>query len=466
MERSEETSWSIEETATADFNDVRLTKRFGSLLETLASKPDKSIPGACKGWGETQAAYRFFNNEKVSAEKILKPHKEATLERIQQESVVLIIQDTSEIDFTHRDKIEGMGPLSYDTQQGFYLHPSIAVTPEGICLGVVDGKMWARDELGKKEERKNKCIEEKESNRWLEGYKIANEIAQKCENTRIINVADREGDIYELLMNCSKEEKGQAQWLVRSCQDRCLQDDEGKKLEKKLWDEARQAKLIGEIEFFLQGTTNRNGRKVKQEVRTKQVYLYPAQRKGEKLSAVLINIVFCTEKKTPKDTKKIEWLLLTSVSIESAEDAFEIVQWYLRRWQIEIFFKILKSGCEIEELQFKDFKKTGKCVALYMIVAWRILYLVMLGRNCPDMDCSVVLEESEWKSVYTIVKRKPPEKPPSLNVMIKMIASLGGYLNRKHDGPPGPQVMWLGMQRMRDFAIAWEIFSNLEKTYV
>lgn len=190
----------------------------------------------------------------------------------------------------------------------------------------------------------------------------------------------------------------------------------------------------------------------------------PPKRQACSLLPVEVNVVLCSEAKPPEGEKALEWLLLTSVAIDTAERALEIVQWYLCRWQIEIFFKILKSGCEIEELQFESFSRTANCLALYMIVAWRILYLTMLGRHCPELRSDFVLNEREWQSVYAITQRKkPPSKAPSLNIIIRMIASLGGYLGRKHDAEPGPQVMWIGMQRMRDFALAWEVFPGLKK---
>lgn len=463
------TSWVLEETAGAELGDARLNKRLGHLLEILSNNPNKTIPAACNGWTETLAAYRFFDNKAVTPEKILLPHKEATIKRMGEEPIVLIIQDTSEIDYSHRDSIEGMGPLCFDSQQGFYLHPSIAVTPERVCLGVVDGYWWARQELGKRFKHKNKPIEDKESYRWIKGYQVANEIAMRCPETMIVSIADREGDIYELLMH--PPGKKRANWIVRSTQNRQILSDKKAKdlLTDKLWERAEKAPKVGEIEFYIPATLERKARKVKQIVQARRVCLRPPKRKGFELPVVEINVVLCTEKRPPKGEKALQWLLLTSVTIETPERAVDIVQWYLCRWQIEIFFKVLKSGCEIEELQFESLKRLANCLALYMIVAWRILYLTMLGRHCPDMSSELVFDEKEWKAVYAVTQRKkPPKTAPTLNNMIKMIASLGGYLGRKHDGEPGPQVMWIGIQRMRDFAIAWEIFPGMknEKTYV
>lgn len=460
--REQKTSWVLEETLEANIGDARLNKRLGHLLELFSSRPDKQIPAACRGWKETLAAYRFFDNVQVTPEKILSPHKEATIRRIGQEPVVLIVQDTSEIDYSHREKIDGMGPLSFESQQGFYLHPSIAVTPERVCLGVVDGSLWSRKELGGKNKRGRK-IEEKESFRWLKSYEISNEIALSNPHTLVVNVADREGDIYELLMQPAQENT--ARWLVRSTQNRQLLKDKNQKnlLEDKLWERAKKAKKSGEIEFTLPKTAERKARKVKQVVQFCRVCLNPPRRQGIHLPAVEINVVLCTEIHPPKGEEALQWLLLTSVSVETPERAIEIVQWYLCRWQIEVFFKILKTGCGIEKLQLESFDRVANCLTLYLIVAWRILYVTMIGRHCPDMSCDLIFDEQEWKSVYAITQRKkPPKVAPKLSAMIYMIASLGGYLGRKYDSDPGPQVMWIGMQRMRDFAIAWDILPGLK----
>lgn len=455
--------WVLEEIEGVNIGDARLNKRLGNLLEIFTENPHKKIPAACNGWSETLAAYRFFDNEQVTPDKVLSPHKSATVKRIRQEEVVLIVQDTSEIDYSHREDIEGMGPLSFDCQQGFYLHPSIAITPERVCLGVVDGYMWVRKELGKRFKHKNKQIQEKESYRWIKGYQIANDIALQCPQTLIVNVADREGDIYELLMQPPAENT--ARWLVRSTQNRQLLKDKTRQdpLTDKLWEKAGKAPKIGEIEFYLPATAERKARKVKQLVQSRRVCLRPPKRKGSLLLPIEVNVVLCTEKHPPKGEKALQWLLLTSVKVETGEQAIEIVQWYLCRWQIEIFFKVLKSGCEIEELQFESFRRIANCLAVYMIVAWRILYLTMLSRCNPDMKSSLIFDDREWQSVYAITQRKkPPKIAPPLNVMMKMVASLGGHLGRKHDSHPGPQVMWIGMQRMRDFAVAWEVFSGMK----
>ena len=209
-------NWVVKELETLDLGDKRLNDRCESLLTTLSLNPKKSIPAACNGWAETIAAYRFMDNPLVTPEKIFAPHQEATLERIKTEKIVLMVQDTTEIKYEGREPIEGLGKMSYPLEQGLHLHPTLAITPDRTCLGVVDSKSWIREELGEKSKRFKKSIEEKESIRWLESYRASNEIAKNTPGTLVVNVADREGDIYELFLEKVAGEENQAHWLVRA----------------------------------------------------------------------------------------------------------------------------------------------------------------------------------------------------------------------------------------------------------
>ena len=155
----------------------------------------------------------------------------------------------------------------------------------------------------------------------------------------------------------------------------------------------------------------------------------------------------------------MEWLLSTSLPIDEIEQVRQVIQYYCVRWMIEVFFRVLKSGCRVEERRFEHIDRLWPCLAVYMIVAWRTLYVCRLGRSCPDVSCESVFEPAEWKSVWTVVKRtKPPNKPPCLSEMVWLVAQLGGYVKRRSDDPPGPQTTWIGLQRMYDFALSWKLF--------
>jgi Transposase DNA-binding/Transposase Tn5 dimerisation domain len=463
-------AWIEAETKGADFGDQRLNRRYELLLDRLSDKPTLSIPAACRGLAETTAAYRFFDSDKTDAAKVLQPHHDATVERIRTHKLVIVAQDTTEVELVRKQERVG-GPLNDESRYGLYLHPLLAMTPERVPLGVVTAKIWSRDpeEFAKSQEekrraRKAKPIEEKESGRWLEGYQNACALAAETPDTTIVAVSDSEGDIYECLQAGTA---GEAEFIVRGCQDRALLDEEHSLLLQTLACKAALGKMkirVSKREASTGDETKkrkqpRDGRIARVTIRSAKVLLRGPARPGMKLPDIYVNAILVKEENPPAGEEPIEWLLLTSLPIETLADVTKVLDYYCCRWEIEIYFRTLKSGCKIEELQFERQDRFEVCLAMYMIVAWRVLHVLMLGRACPKMRCDAVLAEAEWKSVYVIVTNEDaPAKPPLLSDMVKMIAELGGYLNRKHDGPPGPQTMWIGLQRMRDFAIAWSAF--------
>lgn len=476
-------NWIGPELKTSDFGDERLNARYKILMESLSGKPSASIPAACGGWNETIAAYRFFENDRVDVCSVLKPHFDATLKRMRENEIVLVIQDTTEIDVTRpAEKMQGAGPLNDEKWLGFYNHVLLATTPGGIALGVVDARINARDTDKFLESRKNggnnrkqKPIEEKESFRWLESYRKACEIQGFCPETKVVCVSDSEGDIYECLLEAASSKEVKAEWLVRACQDRAVESEKtGKRTYRKLWEDVESAEVVGELSISVSENKpksndsrkrrqKRSKRKTTVEVRAKRIELRAPYRKGLKLANAAINAILVREKEKPKDEPPVEWLLLTTLPIDGFDRICAAIGYYCCRWQIEIYFRVLKSGCRVEELQFEYADRFKPCLALYMIVAWRVMFALMMGRQCPDIPCEAVFDENEWKAVYAIVKKRAlPEKPPALGKMVEMVAGLGGWLGRKHDGPPGPKTMWIGLQRARDFAIARQVFAKLE----
>lgn len=465
-------AWIDMETRDADFGDERLDARYQVLLEQLSDKPSLSIPAACGGEAETAAAYRFFDNEKTAPAKVLRPHRNATLERIGAEAVVITAQDTTEVDLTRKHEKVG-GPLNDAKRWGIYVHPLLVMTPGRVPLGVVHAEMWSRDakELEKsstqrRQERRQKPFEEKESHRWLQGYETACQLAAEAPNTKVVCVSDSEGDIYECFLAGVREDAKRAEWIVRSGQeDRTLAEEE-KNLLQLLACQAPLGKMTVQVSKREASTGDGRKRRQPRESRTAEVtvrsvrtLLRSPDRPGGKLPAVYVNAILVREEKSPEGEEPIAWLLLTSLPMATFEEACTVVGYYCCRWEIEVFFRVLKSGCKIEELQFHREDRLQVCLAMYLIVAWRVLYVLKMGRECPQMRCDAIFTEAEWQSVYVIANQKPaPKTPPTLAVILPLIAGMGGYLGRKHDGPPGPKTMWIGMQRMRDFATAWTAF--------
>lgn len=444
--------WVLAETSSADLGDERLNRRLELMLRRLTDQPEKSIPVALRGWSETQAAYRFFDNEKVTAEKVLSPHREATLQRVRQHPVVLCVEDTSELDFTSRAETKGLGPLNYELTRGIHLHPMIAVTPERLCLGVLGFWRWVRDARnhgGKdRQDRLSRALEDKESLRWVEGYKNVCALQEEVGGTRLVYMADRDSDLFELF---EAAEANQAAWLIRAAQNRAVRS--GGLLREKVG----QSACLGQIEFDLPPGRGRSPRRVVQSLRTARVLLRPPYRPDKKLPPVEVTAIWALEENPPAGEDPIDWLLLSNLPVENFADACEKIQWYLCRWQIEVYFHILKNGCKVEQLQLQSRERLEVALALYLIVAWRVLYLTRLGRTVPDLSCEVAFSRPEWQAAYLVSQRRaPPAEPPRLQEILSLVAGLGGYLARKGDGPPGPKTIWIGLQRVRDFVIALE----------
>lgn len=459
-------TWIEDETRTVNLPDERLNKRYRLLLDRLSDKPTLSIPAASNGWAETHAAYRFFDNERVEPAQLLKPHLDATIERIRQYPVVLIPQDTTDLELTRKHEKVG-GPLNSESHWGVRCHVSLALTPQRLALGVVDSFTWYRDidDFHKRHEAHLKPIEEKESYRWLEGYRRASEVAKQTPNAKIISIADSEGDVYEYFVEAAKIEGAKAEWIVRGCQNRSLTD----KTAGKLRETVAAGPILGTLEIEVSARADKSHgtddkRRQARSARTTDVTVQactvalkaPARPKGlPKMANVEINVVLVREVNPPAGEPAIEWLLLTSLPIETFAQICDIIHYYTCRWEIEVYFRVVKSGCGVQKLQLETADRFVRCLSLYLIIAWRVMYVMRLGRECPEMPCEAVFSKEEWQAVYQVVHRKAPSKMPTLGEMVIMIAGLGGHLNRKNDGPPGPQTIWIGMQRTRDFVLAW-----------
>ena len=463
----------LDEVRGAEFGDQRLTKRLGKVVEELGAKPTMSVPAATHGRAEMEAAYRFFDNLKVTPEKILQPHIDATRERISQVGVVLLVQDTTELDLTRpKQQVRGAGPIECDSRRGAFFHPLVAFDAGGLPLGVAWQKNWAREKIEteltakeKEQQRRKKPIENKESIRWIEGVRAAREVAEACPQTTCVCVGDSESDIYEMFSEPRATRHGQVHLLVRACQNRTTTGPYHN------WQEAARATSclfrcsvnVSARDAKVEGDTRkrretREARIAEVEVRATTVTLCPPYRPDRKLPEVTVNVVLIEETNPPDGVTPIQWLLITTLPIDDPEQVQQIVSYYAVRWQIEIYFRTVKSGCRIEDRQFETLARLLNCLAVYSIVAWKIMYLCRLGRECPDLDCEIIFEPSEWKSVYMTVRNEdPPSTPPTLNEMIRMIATLGGYVNRRST-QPGPQTLWLGLQRVHDLSTAWDAF--------
>jgi len=462
--------WAKEEVATVDIGDVRLDARVAMLLSALGNRPNLSIPAACRGRAEMEAAYRFFDNDKVTFDKVLAPHVTRTRERIAEQELVLLVQDTTEIDLTRPEQeVVGAGALD-GSRSGFLLHEMQAFTPAGIPLGTVWAEIINRTDgvahasAKSRYERLCEPIEEKESMRWLTGLRQARELAQQLPNVECVCVADSEADIYELFA----EPRGETpvHWLIRACQDRALESDAPGHLR----DQVLATPVLYTVDLLIRGREpkiatdkrsrrqSRETRRAKVEVRAAKVTLRAPWRADRELPAITVHVVLVRESKPPAGEPAVEWILVTTLPIDTPEQIRTIVEYYCVRWHIEVLFRTLKSGCRIEERRFEHVERVLPCLGLYLIVTWRTLFVCHMGRNLPELDCEAIFEPSEWKAVWMAVHRKkPPKKAPPLKEIVHLIASMGGYVERPTN-EPGAQTIWIGIQRMYDLAWAWDAF--------
>lgn len=453
-----------------DLGDKRLNKRSQLLITSLAADPQLSINASCDGWDETHAAYQFFDNPKVTPTKILEPHRAATLRRMQAQPVVLIPQDTTELDFTAHPAADAKC-LNLVRRFGFYEHLQLAITPTGLPLGVVGTQSYDRapETLGRTSERRTAAIQDKESHRWLQAYRTACELQELCPDTQVVSITDREGDIYDLYVEYRDHVGPRAEFLIRALQPRSTLEPNpaaGVKAYCKVLDEVRQSPVIATLQIELPMTWKRAARKACLEVRALVVTVKPPHARTY-LQPVTINVVLVEEIGGPGDGTDVSWQLLTSLPIHTVELVLLIVEYYRKRWLVEIYFKILKSGCQVEELRLETTARLKNALALYEIIAWRIMYLTYLNRTDPTAPCDRFFAPHEWKSVWFVTQKTPPPlTPPTLAEFLRLLTRLGGYNNRAKERQAGPLPFWIGIRRMYDLALAYQTFGPDSLTYV
>jgi len=453
-------NWIDEELSACKFKDVRHARRFRKLVEQLAEGVGESIPWACQDWGSTKAAYRFFSNKRVSAEQILAGHFQSTRDRLPRgEEMILVLHDTTELSYKREDAAAvGMiskgaivrdkkGQPLFFTTCGICQHSSLAVTSEGLPLGLTAVKFWGRKEFkgeqGRKQAR-SRPIEEKESVRWLENLRAAT--TRLGEAGRCVHIADQESDIYELF--CLAGELG-THFLIRSQAAR-LADGGPKTLAEKLDQTPRRG---------LYRITVRDGRgelsEVELEIRYRRFQLQPPHGKQRRYPELWVNVIEARERGVPCGREKIAWKLITDLPVGSRRLAIEKVQWYAQRWKIETFHKILKSGCRAEEAKLRTAARLSNLLGVLCILSWRIFWLTMINRTAPGVRPDLVFTALELRVLDRVVKDKAgaARRPSSLSRYVIKLAQLGGYLARNSDPPPGNMVIWRGLSRLVDIEL-------------
>jgi hypothetical protein len=455
--------WVDRETAGCEFRDARLGDRLRKLLAQIGSAMGQSIPLVCQDWANTKAAYRFFSNDRVSEADILAGHFQSTRDRVAgTDGLVLVLHDTTEFTY-QRESSEAIGitkninsgrdkagRLRSHTVCGILMHSSLAATTEGLPLGLTAIKFWTRKKfkgtaaLKKKINPTRVPIEKKESIRWLENVKQSTELLQ--DPGRCVHIGDRESDIYELF--CLAEQIG-THFLIRTCVDRLAGDGD-----HTVADEMDEVAVKGLHPVEVRDS-NGDPDEAVLEIRYRKIRVLPPIGKQKRYPPLMVTVIHADERGTPKNRKKIEWKLITDLPVQSRQDAIEKLEWYALRWKIEVFHKILKSGCKAEESKLRTAQRLANLISVFCILSWRVFWMTMLNRSAPDAPPNLALTDVEIALLDHLVKDKGQRsfRRKSLSHYLTKIARLGGYLARANDPPPGNMVMWRGLSRLTDIGL-------------
>jgi hypothetical protein len=412
--------WAEQEFGACALGDKRLTDRLVKLVGAEAAQPGASHAQAAGGDAhQLKACYRFLNNDSpvLDLASILQTHRRQTLRRMKPHATVLVVQDTTDLNFSSRPQCAGLGQTTANQTgaktRSLKLHSSLAVEAEGgLPLGVLRLHGYAPEPAKGKDP--HRPIEEKESHRWLEAYRDASDIAALLPGTRIVSVADREGDMFELFDLRRRAAGPKADLLVRAKWDRTLEDTDAT-----LFTELAAAPLARTVKITVPrqrehlakpsdpGRPALAAREAEVEVRYKEVLLgAPRKPQTRERPPLRLWAIYLEEKNPPTDATAVRWLLLTTVQVASAKQALRCIRWYCRRWRIEEWHRVMKSGCKILEHQNHDATVLLRAIALDAVIAWRIMLLALLGRTVPGLPCDLLFNPCECAVLELLAGKK------------------------------------------------------------
>ncbi|MXV85462.1 IS4 family transposase [Candidatus Poribacteria bacterium] len=448
-----EGSWRRQEFAGLDFKDTRLTERLIRIADALSAHPVSAIRAACQDWSAVKAAYRFFDNEKVSEAALLAPHFQQTTQRMRSQERVFAIQDTTYLDYTDHPSTQGLGPIRTRAQnrRGFVKHTTLAVRGSGVPLGCLTDNVWVRDASDTRDS-KPKTFQERESYKWIQA--LSETQTRTPEGVEVITVCDREADIYEFFTQAKD-----TPFVIRAAENRKSQDAYGT-----LKTLMKHTPVAGGLTLEVPARQDHPARQADLHVRFAQTRLKPPQRsrtpQTENLPDVDTYIVEVREPNPPEGVPPLHWVLLTNVKVNTYAEALERIHWYTHRWHIEVYFKVLKSGTKVEQARLQTKDRLLRYIALVSVIAWRLYWLTLFNRHAPDTECTHILTENQWKALYATTHKTCtlPTQTPTVRQATVGIAKLGGFLGRKSDGMPGVTVLWRGWQRLTDISNTWSLF--------
>ncbi|MFQ5343785.1 MAG: IS4 family transposase, partial [Anaerolineae bacterium] len=465
--------WAENEFGGAPLGDTRRSRRLVDSARHLGEEPMRAFTAVAKeDWPAVKGYYRLIDQpaDAFTPEDVLRPHRERTLRRMQAQSTVLCIADGTDVNFTTHPQTTGLGVIGRNQtgaqSRGLHLHSTLAVTADGLPLGVLRACFEAPEPQEKSAEAKS--AEEKKSYRWIDGFRDCATLAEALPKTRVISVCDREADFYELF--AEQQRTPNVALVVRARHDRRLPDDQGK-----LFEAVRATGSCGKIALDVrrqsaraksskrQARMGRQARTAQLELRYRHVELLQDPRHPDQSEKLPVTIVHALERTPPTGEKPIEWFVLTTLPVDSAAQAAEILHFYHLRWRIEDWHRVLKSGCQIDELGHRSAERLERAIAIRMVIAWRVMLMTLLGRDVPELPAEILFSDIELRVIGDYAQSRGRERPTQLGAAAREVAILGGYLNRNNDPPPGHQLMWHGYATLTTMCTAYQLRDSIEQ---
>ncbi len=452
---------SADEWAQATFGEVRLrdkrrTERAVQLASAMAREPQGSLPKQLGQRKEVQAAYRFLQSGQVSYEALMRPHLEETRAQARQGPVMLLVQDTTDLDYQAHPKTSGLGPIGNGTHQGFLLHTVLAIEPGSAeVLGIVHQEPFLRQPAPEGERKSERRQRERESQVWERAVRA---IGAPPEGVRWVHVGDRASDLYPFFLACREQ---QSDFVIRAAQDRCVDErvqEPPPALKRRqrtaadppqgyLFETVRGWLACDERELEVSAEHDRKARTAHVRLSYGPLRLLAPARREHELPSFDLWVVRVWEVNVPEGVEPLEWVLLTSVPVQSVAQAWERVEWYRRRWIVEDYHQALKTGCRMEARQVQSYAGLRRLLGLLSPTAVRLVQLRTLARQQPERAAQEVLPTE----VVQVVALKTGGEAASMTVeqCVKRIAQLGGYQGRRSDGPPGWKTLWHGWLKIQ-----------------
>jgi hypothetical protein len=457
LQSLESADWCAHELETLDLGDARRNRRAQKILAGRWNDPGASFAASFPQWADAKGAYGLIENRhaRLNLQTLLAPHAEATLARMAAEPVVLLPQDTTSLNYNTLHQTEGLGPINAQGTRGLHLHSLLAWRPDGVPLGVLAAQTRGRPPApADRRSRNAKSLDQKESVRWLEALRVAGTAARRLPHTQMVVLADREGDIYEMYDGVAIGPPN-LHVVIRAQHDRQLESHQ------KLWSFMAAQPVRDRRELYVPRRGPQPARIATVEIRWASVTIQaPAVGPKKGWPALTLQAIWVHEPQPPPGLEPLSWMLLTDWPILTAAQAWEKVEWYARRWGIEEWHRTLKSVCKVEQREFKTARHLERVLAFDLILAWRVLALLKLGRVLPQVPASLIYTPEEIE-VLTLSQKKTSHSAAELTLQQgnHLTVKHAGWAGRRGDGEPGAETLALGLRRLQDMVAGYRLHS-------